>query len=231
MKLLKLALCAATASTALGGAAMAQDDASPAFSFNLGAVSDYSYRGLTQTAKDPAIQGGVDMTAGLFYAGAWASNVDWGIETDLYAGVKPTVGPITFDLGVIYYGYPDSDVPNAAFWEGKIAATIPAGEGSLTGAVYHSPEFFGETGQATYWELSGAQPLGPVTLSGAVGYQALEESAYGVSGYTTWNAGVGFPIVGPLTGDIRYVFTDEDAKTACVGCSLNKVIFSLKASF
>ena len=105
MKLLKLALCAAVASTALGASAMAQDTSAPTFAFNVGATSDYLFRGLTQTAKDPAVFGGVDMTAGLFYAGAWASNVDWGIETDLYAGVKPVLGPVTFDIGAIYYGY------------------------------------------------------------------------------------------------------------------------------
>mgnify|MGYP000458643145 CR=1 FL=1 len=150
MKFLKSALCAAAASAALSGAAMAQDDSAPTFAFNVGATSDYLFRGLTQTAKDPAVFGGVDMTAGLFYAGAWASNVDWGVETDLYAGVKPVVGPVTFDIGAIYYGYPDSDIKNAAYWEGKVAATIPAGEGTLGLAYYYSPEFFGKTGKADY---------------------------------------------------------------------------------
>jgi uncharacterized protein (TIGR02001 family) len=229
MKFLKLALCAATASAALSGAAMAQE--APTFSFNVGATSDYSYRGLTQTAKDPAVFGGVDMSAGIFYAGAWASNVDWGIETDVYAGVKPTLGPVTFDLGVIYYGYPDSDIANAAFWEGKIAASIPAGPGSLGVAYYYSPEFFGDTGKADYWELNGSVPVGPATLGGAIGRQSLTVASYGVDGYTTMNAGVTFPIVGPVTGDVRYVYTDDDAKIACVGCSLNKVIFTVKASF
>jgi uncharacterized protein (TIGR02001 family) len=229
MKFFKLALCAATASAALSGAAMAQD--APTFAFNIGATSDYSFRGLTQTAKDPAVFGGADMTAGIFYAGAWASNVDWGIETDVYAGVKPVLGPVTFDLGVVYYGYPDSDIANAAYWEGKIAASIPAGPGSLGVAYYYSPEFFGDTGKADYWELNGSVPVGPATLGGAIGRQSLARSSYGVDGYTTMNAGVTFPIVGPVTGDVRYVYTDDDAKIACVGCSLNKVIFTLKASF
>ena len=232
MKFLKLALCAATATVALGGAAMAQDTA-PSFAFNIGANSDYSFRGLTQTAKDPSVFGGVDMTAGMVYAGAWASNVDWGIETDLYAGVKPTVGPITFDLGAIYYGYPDSDIKNAAYWEGKIAASIPAGEGGSLGlAYYYSPEFFGKTGKADYYELNGSVPLGKATLSGAIGRQSLAKRYYGVSGYSTMNAGVTFPVVADkIFIDVRYVYTDDDAKTACVGCSLNKVIGTIKATF
>ena len=233
MRLLKLALCAAVASTALGTAAMAQDDSAPTFAFNVGATSDYLFRGLSQTAKDPAVFGGVDMTAGLFYAGAWASNVDWGIETDLYAGVKPTLGPVTFDLGAVYYGYPDSDVKNAAYWEGKIAASIPAGEGSLGVAYYYSPEFFGKTGPADYYELNGSMPLpfGGASISGAVGRQSLARASYGVDGYSTWNAGITVPFLSKLTADLRYVYTDDDAKIACVGCSSNKIVGTIKASF
>ena len=53
----------------------------------------------------------------MFYAGVWASNLDFGgdfagndianIEIDLYAGIKPKTGRITWDLGVIYYAYPE----------------------------------------------------------------------------------------------------------------------------
>ncbi len=233
MKFLKLALCAAAASAALSGAAMAQDDTAPTFAFNVGATSDYVFRGLTQTAKDPAVFGGVDMTAGLFYAGAWASNVDWGIETDLYAGVKPTLGPVTFDLGAVYYGYPDSDVSNAAYWEAKVGASIPAGEGSLGLVYYYSPEFFGKTGKADYWELNASQPLpfAGASISGAIGRQSLARSSYGVDGYTTMNAGVTIPFLSKLSVDLRYIYTDDDAKTACVGCSVNKFVGTLKASF
>ncbi len=233
MKFLKLALCAAAASAALSGAAMAQDESAPTFAFNVGATSDYLFRGLTQTAKDPAVFGGVDMTAGLFYAGAWASNVDWGIETDLYAGVKPTVGPVTFDLGAIYYGDPDSDIKNAAYWEGKVAATIPAGEGTLGVAYYYSPEFFGKTGKADYWELNASQPLpfGGASISGAIGRQSLSRASYGVDGYTTMNAGVTIPFLSKLSLDLRYVYTDDDAKIACVGCSSNKFVGTIKAAF
>jgi uncharacterized protein (TIGR02001 family) len=233
MKHLKMALCAAAATVALGGAAMAQDSNAPAFSFNVGATSDYSFRGLTQTAKDPAVFGGADVTAGLFYAGAWASNVDWGMETDLYAGVKPKLGPVTFDLGAIYYGYPDSDIKNAAYWEGKVAASIPAGEGTLGLAYYYSPEFFGKTGKADYYELNGSMPLpfGGASISGAIGRQSLSRGSYGTDGYTTMNAGVTIPFLSKLSLDLRYVYTDDDAKIACVGCSLNKFIGTIKATF
>jgi uncharacterized protein (TIGR02001 family) len=234
MKFFKLALCAATATVALGGAALAADG--PSVAFNVGVTSEYSFRGLSQNAKDPAVFGGADLSAGAFYAGAWASQVSFAsAETDLYAGYKPTLGPVTFDLGAIYYGYVNQDLPNEAYWEGKVAASIPAGEkGTLGVAYYYSPAFFGDTSRADYYELNGSMPF-PVagaTLSGAIGRQSLARKYYGVDGYSTWNAGVTFPVYkDKVSFDVRYVGTDKDAKTACVGCNLNKVFATLKATF
>jgi uncharacterized protein (TIGR02001 family) len=85
---------------------------------NLGFFSQYIFRGLTQTNKEPALQGGFDYahSSGL-YAGTWASNISWlrdggayrgggSLETDFYGGYKPTFGDFTLDLGTLYYWYP-----------------------------------------------------------------------------------------------------------------------------
>ena len=233
MKFLKLALCAAAATVALGGAALAADG--PSVAFNVGVASTYSFRGLDQNSKDASVFGGADLTAGQFYAGTWLGQVSFAsAETDLYAGYKPTVGPISLDIGAIYYGYVDQDLPNEAYWEGKVAASIPAGMGTLGVAYYYSPAFFGDTGRADYYELNGSMPF-PIkgaTLSGAVGRQSLARRFYGVDGYSTWNAGVTLPVYkDKVTFDVRYVGTDKDAKTACVGCNLNKLYATLKATF
>ena len=60
---------------------------------NLGFFSDYRFRGISQTAKRPAIQGGFDYShASGIYVGTWASNVshysytDANMEWDFYAG-------------------------------------------------------------------------------------------------------------------------------------------------
>src|SRR6478672_1722854 len=73
------------AALALSGAAFAQT-ATPApapepdytLAANVGAVTDYRFRGISQTSKKPAIQGGLDFAhkSGA-YLGAWASNVRW----------------------------------------------------------------------------------------------------------------------------------------------------------
>src|SRR5437868_933272 len=145
MKLTKLALCAAAATALFGGSAMAQDFA---VTGNVAITSDYVFRGISQTNEDPAIQAGVDVTSGPFYAGLWASNVDFGdttdAEVDTYIGVKPEFAGFTFDIAAIYYAYLDQ--PTAAnwdYWEAKVAASRAMGPLTLGAAVYYSPEFTG----------------------------------------------------------------------------------------
>src|SRR3982751_704951 len=103
MKILKLSLLAAAATLAIGGVAHAEDAPPFKLAFNIGANTDYVFRGISQTDEDPSVFGGVDATfAGIGYAGVWVSNVDFGngtdAEFDLYAGVKPTAGPVSFDF-------------------------------------------------------------------------------------------------------------------------------------
>ena len=71
-----------------------------------------------------------DATYGIGYAGVWASNVDFGAddptaEIDLYAGVRPTIGDTSLDLGVLYYGYvEDKGIPGSySYVELKAAAS------------------------------------------------------------------------------------------------------------
>ena len=211
MKTLKIALAAAVSSLALAGAANAQDTA-PSFAFNVGANNDYVFRGVSQTDEDLSVYGGVDATMGIGYAGVWVSNVDFGngtdFEFDIYAGVKPTLGAVTFDLAVIYYGYTDQPKgSNEDYWEGKVAASIPAGPVTLGAAMYYSPEFFGKTGDAVYTELNFATsiPDSKFTVSGALGHQQVQ----GPADYSTWNVGVGYAFADNLSADFRYHDTDK----------------------
>lgn len=95
-----------------------------AVSANIGAVSNYIWRGVSQTEDEAAIQGGLDVAheSGL-YAGTWASNVDFGAdeanyELDAYAGYDFTLPDEDFSLGLntIYYAFPDGD-SSIDFWE------------------------------------------------------------------------------------------------------------------
>ena len=90
---------------------------------NVGLYSQYIFRGLTQTDREPALQGGFDYAhkSGI-YAGTWASNISWlrdsglynrggSLEWDFYGGYKPTFGDFTFDIGTLYYWYPGGASP------------------------------------------------------------------------------------------------------------------------
>ncbi len=105
------------------GPARADDEiaSSHAFSANVAVVSQYVFRGLTQTAEDPALQGGFDYSheSGV-YAGTWLSNVNWvgdvipeasaSLEADFYLGYRRTWEStgITSDVGYLRYQYPGS---------------------------------------------------------------------------------------------------------------------------
>lgn len=84
------------------------------FSANLGVVSNYVWRGQTQTNNHAALQGGVDYHHGSgAYAGLWASNVDdskeSGIEYDVYVGFANEVGGFGYDIAYLTYNYTNQD--------------------------------------------------------------------------------------------------------------------------
>lgn len=215
----------------VAGAGVANAD-EPSISGSVTLTSDYVYRGVSQTANGPAIQGSFDYTNGDFYAGVWASSVDFGsgggvsvdvpLEIDVYAGVTPTIGPINADFGIIGYLYPgaDDDTWFASgewnYWEFKAAGSINLSEPFAVGAAaYYSPEFPGDGGEGLYIELNGAYAVSDaVTISGAFGKQEVDFTNYftttgaGTDSYNTWNIGGTIAVHG-FEFDLRYSDTDE----------------------
>ena len=231
MKSVKLAAMAATAVLAFGAAAQAEDG--PSFSFNVGASSDYVFRGFSQTDSKAQVYGGADVGIGIFYAGTWLSNVDFGdstdMEYDLYAGFKPTLGPVALDVGVVRYGYTNqASGADLDYWEFKAAGSLPAGNGTVGAAAYYTPENFGQTGQATYVEVNGSMPLmDKVSLSGAFGHQAVE----GDGDYETWNVGIGYAITDNFSVDLRLWDTNLEKSYDPNKLASGRVVVGLKAAF
>lgn len=221
-----LACAAAMAVLLTAGAASAQD--APQVAWNLGVTSDYVFRGYSQTSEDPAIFGGVDLTVGSFYAGAWASNVDFGdstdAEVDLYGGYRSEISGLAVDVGVVGYLY--TSQPNGAdydYAELKAAASRAIGPVTLGAVVYWSPDFFGADEEATYVEANAAfSPAPQWTVSGAVGHQSLDVNA----DYATWNAGVAYAFTDHVVIDVRYHDTDVDGPL-----SDDRVVGALKFLF
>jgi uncharacterized protein (TIGR02001 family) len=95
--------------------AWAEETATPehSLSANLGAVSNYMWRGITQTDDKPAIQGGVDYTHSSGFAlGTWVSNVDFGptYEWDIYGSYSGKINDdFSYKANAIYYAYPDAE--------------------------------------------------------------------------------------------------------------------------
>ena len=210
LKLFCAAGAAALAAGLIGPAPAAAQSADIAF--NVGVVSDYVFRGASQTNEDAAVQGGVDLTAGSFYVGAWASNVDFGDDTDAeidaYGGYSTEAAGYALDFGVIGYFY--AGEPEGAdynYVEFKAAASRAIGPATLGAAVYYSPDFFGVDDEATYAEANAAfSPADRWTVSGAVGHQWLNVT----EDYTTWNVGVGYALTDNIAVDVRYHDTDVD---------------------
>lgn len=228
MQTLKVLLLAGATSLCFGGAALADD--APTIAFNLGASSDYVFRGISQTDGAGQVFGGADVTAGKVYAGTWLSNVDFNngttMEYDLYAGFKPQAGPVALDLGVVYYGYANKPSgADEAYWEAKVAGSVPVGKGTIGAAVYYSPEFPFKTGEATYYEINASAPLtDKASVSGAIGHQ----SVVGPADYNTWNLGIGYALTSKLGVDLRYWDTSEHGFGKIYN---SRVALSLKATF
>ncbi|EGF90423.1 hypothetical protein ABI_34440 [Asticcacaulis biprosthecium C19] len=195
----KTLLVAAVALSALfAGAASAQDAGE--LSYNVAATNNYVWRGVTQTDDNAALQAGVDYKKGMFYVGAWGSNVDFvtpdneraNSEFDFYAGLTPTAGDFSFDFGYIHYFYPDAHSGN--FGELKAAVSHPMGAGAIGFAMYLDAE----TLENPYYEVNASQSIGDKwTVSGALGN-------YEAGGYSTWNAGVTYAVTDSLSLDMRY---------------------------
>ncbi|MEZ0307341.1 MAG: TorF family putative porin [Ramlibacter sp.] len=182
MELKKTTQTMVLAALALSGAAFAQTPAPAAapepdytFAFNVGAVTEYRYRGISQSGMKPALQGGIDFThKSGFYLGTWGSTIKWikdaggdaPIEIDIYGGYKGTAGDFSYDVGVLSYQYPGHDL-----------AVSP-----------------------TTTEIYGAGTFGPVTikyshsLSNLFGFSNSKNSYY-LEGAATFDLGNGWSLV------------------------------------
>jgi uncharacterized protein (TIGR02001 family) len=201
---MKKSLLAAAALIALvAGSASAEGT----LSYNVAATNDYVFRGVSQNSADPALQGGADYANGMFYAGAWASNVSFAdYEVDLYAGVKPTLGKFAFDFGAVLYAYNDEDLN---ITEIKAATTYPVGKGTVGGVVFvnsdsNPDDFIGKL----YYEVNYAYPVADkLTFSAAIGEQQYENDE---ANYTTYNLGLTYALTPSLSLDGRFSDTNAD---------------------
>ena len=185
---------------ALSGVSQAQ------FSSTWTVVSDYDFRGFSQSAKDPALQGSADYAFGEsgFAVGAWASNVDFGndadIELDLYGGYTGEINDtFSWNTGFVYYSYPGSD--DAGDFA-EIYVGLNAGNFGLK--QWYTNNLFDLDVDALYTEANYTQPIGDkFSIAFHLGYaygdgwEDIETTDYAVQlNFTAGN----FNIFGKFTG-------------------------------
>ena len=215
---------------ALAGAAHAEVTSS------IAVVSDYDFRGFTQTNNKPALQASIDYAhESGWYLGTWASNVDFNTdpnvtgvpapqtEVDLYTGFSGSAGDFGWDAGIVYYTYNGASGLNFAEIYGKVSYSV------VSGALYYSNDFAGSGDGAFYLSGDLSVPAGPLSLNAHVGFSSGDgiESGYGNVGedsYIDYGVGVGYS-ASNFTVDLKWVGKDFDT-----GGSDDRILISVSTS-
>jgi uncharacterized protein (TIGR02001 family) len=206
--------------------------------FNASVVTDYRYRGISQTRLKPAVQGGVDFTAGAFYLGGWASTIKWikdgggdaNVEIDLYGGYKGEIAKdVGFDIGLLTYQYPSNGLnPSAntlevygAITAGPVTAKYSRSTTNLFG--------FANSKGSGYLDISATFDVGGFAVTPHIGRQTVKNN--GAYSYTDYSLAVSKEVAG-ITWSATLVDTSTSAYTG-VGKDLGKsgIVLGAKMAF
>jgi uncharacterized protein (TIGR02001 family) len=211
--------------------------------FNAGVTSDYRYRGISQSRLKPAVQGGVDFSAGGFYLGAWASSIKWikdaggnaNAEIDLYGGYKGDIvkDSLTFDVGVLTYQYPSNKLATKAETT-EIYGALTFGPATLKYSHSVSNLFgFADSKNSGYFDLSATFPVGPVSITPHIGYQKVSGSGNDPFSYTDYSLTVGYEAMPGLTLSAAVIGTDNKLYVSPAGKNLGKsaLVLGVKYAF
>ena len=228
------------------------------FTATLTGITDYSYRGISQTQRTMAFQPAVtyetpsvgESAALSAYAGASGSNVSFAgtntfAEIDIIAGfrLKALDQKLTADLGYIRYNYLGADSSLMYdFNEFGLVLGYDFGPVQLSGAIRYSPNFFANSGIAWYKWAQAVVPLPFIDFNeniafkvfGTIGNQYVERNAnYGIpnDNYWDWQIGLTVTVYG---FDLTVAYTDTNIDVpGCLGtynCEA-RAIFSISKTF
>lgn len=209
---------------ALFSALTALPAAAQDFTLNYGvtATSNYMFRSTTQSDDEPAVQGYVEGASGIFFAGVWASTVDFpgdpdfgddNAEFDLYAGIRPELGDVSVEINYTRFVYDES---GDCCGEIGLILGYPVSDTLEFGGA-----FYGDPGSDTAWlqATAGAIVFADYTLDGTVGtdFGTLD---YGKDKFA-WDIGVSRGFAEVATVDLRYHDSNVDPGRAVVSLSLD----------
>ena len=217
----KIAQKMVLAALAVSGAAFAQTKAPEpdyTLAYNVGVVTDYRYRGISQSRLKPALQGGLDFThKSGFYAGTWLSTIKWikdaggdgPVEWDIYGGYRFEFSGIAFDAGLLRYQYPSHDL---AISPNTTEAYIGGTAGPLTVKYSHSLTNtfgFADSKNSYYLDASALFDLGDGwSIVPHVGYQKIKHSQ--PASYSDYSVAVNKDFGNGFVGSATIVTTDSD---------------------
>lgn len=174
----------------------------------LAVVSDYRFRGVSASDKDPAFQPELTIShkSGL-YLDLWGSNIadDGGddVELDVALGFAGSVGKVDYDLSAALYCYPGASQFNYLEMRGSLKTGV--GPATLGAEVAYAPRQDHIGGiDNLYVAANGELPIArtPLKLIGTIG---LEDGAFG-DRKIDWTLGVNADVAG-FTQSASYVDT------------------------
>jgi uncharacterized protein (TIGR02001 family) len=211
---------------------------------NVAIYTDYSFRGVSQTQRDMAIQGGLDWNhdSGVFL-GVWASPVDFGdayMESDWYGGYAGAIDNFSYKVSATYFYYPDAD--EFSYWEFGLFTGYDFGVTAVSAGVIGSPDYFGFLDTGFYVPVGFAIPIGTVkcpfpgsewencfdlAFDANAGYTHTDKDIFADQHYFDYNAGLTMAMPFNLKLDFRFVGTDvKDVHDAD-----NRFVFGAKYTF
>ncbi|MBX2848245.1 MAG: TorF family putative porin [Acidiferrobacterales bacterium] len=215
-------------SLSLVAAAVIAPTAQAEITANVALTTDYVWRGVSQnTDESPALQGGFDFAdESGFYAGVWASNVNFGgnesLELDIYGGWSTEFeSGLGLDFGIIRYSYhgasDSSDLDFTEFYGGVSYAGF--------GFIYSVGDELGDQ-----YELSYGYDFEAVSLAAAYGnYDAADDG----NDYDYYSLGVSGSFGGEsdLGWDVSYWGTSSEGEVQFGDLADDRIVFTLSKEF
>lgn len=190
-------------------------------------VSDYAFRGISQTEEAPAIQGGLTLaTEQGWYVSVWGSSVDFGgqgtLELDVLLGWSGDIAEgWSADVGIMRYGYPNTEFAGSNFWElyGSVSYQ------DLTVGLAYSDDYYGNSGKYFYLYAGYSLALTDnLALDFHIGHNEFSDDSsasyldYGIT-LSTEVLGVGL--------SLAYIDTDIKDCTLCD----SRIVFGISKAF
>ena len=217
------------AAMAFSSAAFAQTKAPEpdyTFAYNVGLVTDYRFRGISQSRLKPALQGGIDFThKSGFYLGAWGSTIkilkdfpgqDGPIELDFYGGYRSAFGEsgVSYDIGLLRYQYPKENfTPTVNTTELYGALTYGPATVKYSHSLGDETFGWGASKNSYYLEAAATFDLGSgFSLTPHIGHQEIK-GINNVASYTDYSLSLGKDF-GVASLAVAYIKTTSDAYIA-----------------